>query len=114
MDWRRGGIGGPQGQDALLSVWTLKAGRCGVCGEARATILRAELREAVETLMVAVPPLTVHVDNSTVVRGFEMGEQWCTRAGADAADLWRELLMVTVLEVVGSPESEPSEPVTEQ
>ncbi len=69
------------------TLWRLR----GVCGEAHATILRAELRAVLETLRVAVPPLTIYVDNATVVDGFDRGEQWCTRAGADAADLWREI-----------------------
>ena len=51
-------------------LWT--AG--GVCGEAHASILRAELTAVPETLKIAVAPICIHVDNVTVVRGFRKGE----------------------------------------
>ncbi len=65
--------------------WVLK----GVCGEPHASIARAELRAVLETLAVAAPPLTIYSDSAFVVDGFAKGKSWCTRAGGEAADLWR-------------------------
>ncbi len=66
-------------------LWVLK----GVCGEPHASIARAELRAVLETLAVAAPPLTIYSDSAFVVDGFTKGRRWCTRAGGEAADLWR-------------------------
>ena len=63
----------------------------GTCGEPHASILRAELTAVLETLKIATAPVCIHVDNSTVVRGFEEGREWCVSAGRDGADLWREV-----------------------
>ncbi len=68
-------------------LWTLR----GICGEPFASVYRAELRAVLETLRVAVPPLTIHLDNAAVVRGFTRGEAWCTRVGGEASDIWREV-----------------------
>ena len=68
-------------------VWTQQ----GVCGEPQASIYRAELTAVLETLRVAVPPLTIHVDNAAVVQGIQDGKQATTRAGREAADLWRQV-----------------------
>ncbi len=66
-------------------LWVMK----GVCGEPNASIARAELRAVLETLAVAAPPLTIYSDSAFVVDGFAKGKSWCTRAGGEAADLWR-------------------------
>ena len=68
-------------------LWT--AG--GVCDEPHASILRAELRAVLETLKIAVVPICIHVDNATVVKGFEEGKEWCTSSGREGADLWRDI-----------------------
>ncbi len=42
-------------------------------------------------LRIALPPVTIHVDNAEVVRGFGEGPEWSTAAGRDGGDLWREV-----------------------
>ena len=36
----------------------------------------------------ALPPITIWVDNDSVVRGFRRGRAWCTSSRRPAADLW--------------------------
>ena len=68
-------------------VWRMGGG----CGEPHASILRAELTAVLETLKIAVAPICIHVDNATVVRGFDEGPEWCTTSGRDGADIWRDI-----------------------
>ncbi len=87
--WRasRAGYSAVCVDDENRIAWVLR----GVCGEPHASIFRAELTAVLETLRVASPPLTIIVDNSEVVSGFTLGEAWCTRSGADGADIWRNV-----------------------
>ncbi len=87
--WRasRAGYSAVCMDDENRVTWVLR----GVCGEPHASIFRAELKAVLETLRVASPPLIIIVDNSEVVRGFTLGEAWCTRSGADGADIWRDV-----------------------
>ncbi len=63
----------------------------GICGEPHPSIFRAELVAVREVLRIAVPPLKIYVDNLQVVEGVKKGRAWCTWAGADGADIWREV-----------------------
>ena len=67
--------------------WTAK----GTVGGLDPSSFRAELKALLEALRLAVPPVTIYVDNSSVVRGVEKGEEWCTSSGATGAGLWREI-----------------------
>ena len=42
-------------------------------------------------LELALPPLTIWIDNAGVVDGWSKGKVWCTAAARPAADLWREV-----------------------
>ena len=68
-------------------LWT--AG--GICGEAQASIFRAELTAVLSVLRIAIPPLSIHVDNAQVVQGFIKGRGWCTNSKSCAADLSRTI-----------------------
>ena len=63
----------------------------GACGEAQASIYRAELTAVLETLRCAVTLVTIHVDNAAVVGGFSRGKAKTTRARCEASDLWRQV-----------------------
>ena len=54
-------------------------------------ILRAELWALWRMLVHSMPPLTVHIDNSSVVLGFHMGRRWCCSSGRPHADVWRKI-----------------------
>ena len=41
-------------------------------------------------LRLALPPLTVWLDNQGVVDGYKKGKRWCCASTRPAADLWRE------------------------
>ena len=62
----------------------------GPCPDVNPSSLRAELWAVIQILTLAVPPLTVWVDNKTVVDGWAKGPEWCCRSARPAADLWRE------------------------
>ena len=53
------------------------------------TSLRAELTGAINDLRRAAPPIRIHVDNSSVVKGFAAGKSETVTANNPAADLWR-------------------------
>ena len=40
---------------------------------------------------MAIPPLTIYIDNAGVVNGCSRGKAWCTAAARPAADLWRQV-----------------------
>ena len=63
----------------------------GSCPDAFPTSLRAELWGLIKILELALPPLTVYVDNAGVVDGVRRGQAWCTAAARPAADLWRKV-----------------------
>eukprot|EP00972_Heterocapsa_arctica_P031709 4670412-Heterocapsa_arctica.AAC.1 len=64
-------------------------GLYGTCPDPYPSSLRAEIWAVVEMLRLAVPPLTVWVDNQGVVDGWARGWQWCCASARPAADLWR-------------------------
>ena len=66
------------------------AGLYGPCPDAFPSSLRAELWAVIHILTLAVPPLTVWVDNKTVVDGWGKGPEWCCDSSRPAADLWQE------------------------
>ena len=72
-------------------LWTAK----GTVAGPDCSSFRAELKALFAVLHVAVPPLTVLVDNKAVVDGVKHGEKWCTNSKAAYADLrgqvWRIL-----------------------
>ena len=63
-------------------------GLYGPCPDPFPTAFRAELRAVCELLMMAVPPLTVWIDNSEVLDGWSRGRHWCCSSSRSAADLW--------------------------
>ena len=50
---------------------------------------RAELRALLEALVVAVPPVRIHIDNQAVLDGVNQGRAWCISSKAAESDLWR-------------------------
>ena len=54
-------------------------------------ILRAEVWALLQLLRSCVPPITVYVDNASVVRGVEAGKRWCCAAARPHADVWRKI-----------------------
>ena len=52
------------------------------------TVLRAEIFALLQILMRCQAPLSVGIDNSTVVKGIRRGRAWCTSAKRPHADLW--------------------------
>ena len=64
-------------------------GLYGPCPDPYPTAFRAELRAVCELLMVAVPPLTIWVDNQEVLDGWAKGRKWCVASARTAADLWK-------------------------
>ena len=67
--------------------WSAK----GTVGGLDPSSSRAELKALLEALRLVVPLVTIYVDNSAVVKGFEKGEEWCTNSGASGAGLRREI-----------------------
>ncbi len=74
-------------EGALRVAWRMH----GTCPELYPSILRAELAAVLNVLRIAVPPVRIHVDNAEVVKGFAEGPGWCTAAGRDGGELWREV-----------------------
>jgi len=66
------------------------AGLYGPCPDTFPTSLRAELRAVIQLLTLALPPLTIYVDNKGVVDGWANGRTWCCSSARPAADIWRE------------------------
>ena len=64
------------------------AGIYGPCPDAFPTALRAELQAVIQILRMALPPLTIWVDNQGVVDGWAKGKVWCCSSARPAADLW--------------------------
>ena len=65
-------------------------GLYGPCPDPFPTAFRAELRAVCELLVLALPPLTIWVDNQAVIDGWLRGKQWCTSSSRSAADLWSD------------------------
>ena len=63
----------------------------GVCPDAYASALRAELWGLLGILRYAVPPLRIGTDNAEVVRGWECGPLYCSNPAKEGADLWRAI-----------------------
>ena len=63
-------------------------GLYGPCPDPFPTAFRAELRAVCELLIIAVPPLTIWIDNKEVLDGWSKGKQWCCSSSRSAADLW--------------------------
>ena len=70
------------------------AGLYCTCPDACPTSLRAELWAVIQMLTLALPPLTIWVDNKEVVDGWGRGRTWCCAAVRPAADLWVRLQTV--------------------
>ncbi len=89
--WRRvmrGGWGVVVLMEGTMKVaWRMH----GTCADLYPSILRAELAAVLNVLRVALPPVTIHVDNAEVVKGFAEGQTWCCEAGRDGGELWREV-----------------------
>ena len=66
------------------------AGIYGPCPDAFPTSLRAELQAVIQMLKLALPPLTIWVDNKGVVDGWVKGKTWCCSSSRPAADLWAQ------------------------
>ena len=52
-------------------------------------ILRAELWAFYQVLVSAMFPMTIYIDNATVVNGFHRGPAWCCSSNRPHADVWR-------------------------
>ena len=67
--------------------------QCGCPAGVRATlsVLRCELLGLCNLLQYAQPPLTVAIDNSTVVKGLRRGRRWCVAGNRSHADVWRQI-----------------------
>ena len=63
-------------------------GTYGPCPDRFPSSLRAELWALLIVLRHAMPPLTVWLDNDSVVKGFRRGRHWCLSSGRPAVDLW--------------------------
>ncbi len=63
----------------------------GTCPDIYPSVFRAELTAVLNVLRIALPPLTIHVDNAEVVKGFQQGEEWCVAPERDGGELWREV-----------------------
>ena len=66
-------------------------GKYGVCDESYTSVLWSELRALLEVLRISVGNICIHVDNSQVVDGVQLGKQWCTSSRREGADLWRDI-----------------------
>jgi len=64
------------------------AGLYGPCPDLFPTSLRAELWAVIQLLHLALPPITIWVDNKGVVDGWARGRVWCCSSARPAADLW--------------------------
>ena len=84
---RRGGWAAVALDEAGRWLWTKR----GTIGGLNISSFRAELRALLEVLQIAVPPVRIHTDNKSVVDGVQSGKEWCTRAKAAGADLWRSV-----------------------
>ena len=62
----------------------------GTCPDWFPTSLRAELWAALQALRHGCPPITLWIDNDSVVKGFHRGREWCCDSSRPAADLWRK------------------------
>ena len=78
--------GGPADGDGII-----QHGLYGSCPDSFPTSLRVELWGFLKMLELAMPPLTIWVDNARMVDGWHKGPTWCTAAALPAADLWREV-----------------------
>ncbi len=68
----------------------LISGIWGPCPDPFPSSLRSELWGVIGILRLAVPPLLIYTDNQEVHDGINVrGEDWCTSAARDGADLWR-------------------------
>ena len=65
------------------------AGLYGTCSDYIPSAYRAELHGLLNMLRLAMPPLTIWVDNQNVVTGWLRGREWCCASSRAAADLWR-------------------------
>ncbi len=74
-------------QDGQKVAWRMH----GVCPDVYPSVFRAELTAVLNVLRIAMPPLVVHVDNAEVVRGFQLGRDWCLAPDRDGGELWREV-----------------------
>ena len=61
----------------------------GTMGGPYVDIYMAELKSALETLRLAIPPPTIYTDNADVIRGIGNGKAWCTAARTRGAASWR-------------------------
>ena len=61
----------------------------GPCPDDFPTSLRSEQWGVLMLLERAIPPIKIHVDNATVVKGTMMGKTWCIDSGRKATDLWK-------------------------
>ena len=52
--------------------------------------VRAVLQAVMQFLRLALPLLTVWVDNQGIIDGCQCGRTWCCATARPAADLWRE------------------------
>ena len=51
-------------------------------------VLLAELWAVIQVIRFAIPPLTILVDNATVVKGFRRGRRWCIHPSRPHAETW--------------------------
>ena len=63
----------------------------GTCPDWSPSSLRAELWALLMVLRHALPPITIWVDNDSVVKGFKKGKAWCVCSRRPAADLWDKI-----------------------
>jgi len=66
------------------------AGFYGPCPDPFPTSLRAELMAVIQLFRMALPPVTIWVDNKGVVDGWTHGRAWCCASARPAADLWKQ------------------------
>ncbi len=85
---------------AWRSGWSIVAADCegrplfvvyGASPDLLTSSLRAELRALLNALPMAMPPLVLWSDCSTVVRGVSRGSRWCTSGRREGADIWRAI-----------------------
>ena len=60
----------------------------GTCPDWYPSSLRAELWGLLMVLRHAAPPVTIWIDNASVVDGYRKGKSWCISSSRPAADLW--------------------------
>ena len=66
-------------------------GLYGTCQDVFPTAFRAELLAVERVLLLACPPITIHVDNQGVIDGIGRGSTWCCASARPAADIWRRI-----------------------